>query len=303
MSSKRLETKLGSLHLANPISTASGTFGYAEEFAQYEDLNSLGSIVTKSISLQPREGNASPRIYETPSGMLNAIGLENVGVNAFIKHKLPFLKTLKTKVIISIAGHSRDEYIELAQKLNAEKGIAALELNLSCPNVDGGLIASDKTQTRELVEGVSSVTSLPLIAKLTPNVTSIVDTAEAALAGGADALSMINTLLGMAIDIKTRKPLIANITGGLSGPCVKPVALRCVYQVHSAFPEVPIMGVGGISKVEDVIEFLLAGASAVQIGTQNFVEPAIAERLVNELETYLEAENVSVQELIGALKV
>jgi dihydroorotate dehydrogenase (NAD+) catalytic subunit len=291
--------------LRNPIMTASGTFGYGEEFSQYVNLNTLGGIVTKGLSLRPRAGNPTPRIVETPGGMLNAIGLQNVGIDAFIEKKLPFLRTVDTLCVANFFGDTVDEYAEMARRLNELPEVAALEMNISCPNVkQGGIVfGSDPACAAGVVAACRAATSKPLIVKLSPNVTDVVAMAKACADAGADALSLINTLIGMAIDINTRRPVLANVTGGLSGPAIKPVALRMVLQVARAV-KLPIIGIGGIMSATDVIEFMLAGASAVQIGTASFITPGIAEQIVQDLQAWMVANKVQdINSLIGALEL
>jgi dihydroorotate dehydrogenase (NAD+) catalytic subunit len=297
-----LEVDLGGMILKNPITVASGTFGYGLEYEPFVDIASLGAVIVKGTTLGPRTGNPPPRILETPSGMLNAIGLENPGVESFIKHHLPVLRSRNVTVIVNIAGNTVEEYAELARILNDQSGIAGLEVNISCPNVKkGGLqFGTDPGMVQEVVAAIKSQTSLPVMAKLSPNVTDIVAIARAAERGGADCLSLINTLLGMAIDIERRKPFLANTFGGLSGPAIKPVALRMVYQVASEVA-LPIMGVGGITNTRDVIEFLMAGATAVSIGTANFVNPLVTMEVLNGLREYMEQNHIyDIKELIGA---
>lgn len=278
-----LSVELGRLHLRNPIMVASGTFGYAREMQHLVQLHSLGAILPKTITLHPRPGNAPWRTVETSAGLLNSIGLDNDGVDAFIAGHLQYLKTIDTTIIVSIAGKTRDEFIELAHRIEAAGGAHALELNISCPNVSGGVdFGTDPELCRQVVAGVRENCQLPILAKLTPNVTRIVDIARAAADGGADAVSCINTLLGMAIDWRRKKPLLGNKVGGLSGPAIKPVALRCVYQVAQAV-KLPIVGIGGIATIDDVMEFLAAGASAIQVGTANYYDPTISQRLVEAL--------------------
>ena len=296
-----LEVNLGGMILKNPITVASGTFGYGLEYEPFVDIASLGAVIVKGTTLEPRVGNPPPRIFETPSGMLNAIGLENPGVEAFITQHLPALKSRNATVIVNIAGNTVEEYAELAKILNCQAGIAGLEINISCPNVKkGGLqFGTDPGMVQEVVAAVKSQTTLPVMAKLSPNVTDIVAIAKAAERGGADCLSLINTLLGMAIDIEHRKPLLANTFGGLSGPAIKPVALRMVYQVASEV-SLPIMGVGGIANTRDVIEFMMAGATAVSIGTANFVNPLVTREVLRGIREYLEQHQItSIKELIG----
>jgi dihydroorotate dehydrogenase (NAD+) catalytic subunit len=278
-----LSVQLGRLSLANPILVASGTFGYAREMEHLVDLNRLGGILPKTITKAPRAGNSPWRTVETSSGLLNSIGLDNDGIEAFIEHHLPYLASLDTAAIVSIAGRSADEFVELANRLNQEDGIAALELNISCPNVTGGVdYGTDPKQCEQLIAAVRAKCDLPIVAKLTPNVTRIVDVASAAASGGADAVSLINTLLGMAIDWQRQRPMLGNIVGGLSGPAIKPVALRCVHQVARAI-DIPIIGIGGISNIDDVMEFLVAGASAVQIGTANYYNPTVSMTILDRL--------------------
>lgn len=276
-----MAVSLGRLKLNNPVMTASGTFGYGEEYAGYVDLNKLGAIVVKGLSLKPRLGNPPPRIMETTGGMLNAVGLQNIGVDAFIEEKMPFLRQFDTKVIANIYGETYDEYKKVARKLSSVKGIHALEVNISCPNVkNGGLsFGSDPKIAARVTRAVKDETSLPVIVKLTPNVTDITAIAEAVEKAGADAVSLINTLTGMSVDLKTRRPHLKNITGGLSGPAIKPVALRMVWQVVQRV-SIPVIGIGGIMTAEDALEFLVLGAKAVQIGTANFINPLVTMEVV-----------------------
>ena len=300
-----LSVNVAGMALRNPIMTASGTFGYGEEFSQYVNLNTLGGIVTKGLSLRPRAGNPTPRIVETPGGMLNAIGLQNVGIDAFIEKKLPFLRTVDTLCVANFFGDTVDEYAEMARRLNELPEVAALEMNISCPNVkQGGIVfGSDPACAAGVVAACRAATSKPLIVKLSPNVTDVVAMAKACADAGADALSLINTLIGMAIDINTRRPVLANVTGGLSGPAIKPVALRMVLKVARAV-KLPIIGIGGIMSATDVIEFMLAGASAVQIGTASFITPGIAEQIVQDLQAWMVANKVQdINSLIGALEL
>ena len=297
------QVKIGKLTLRNPIVTGSGTFGFGPEMAGIVDLNALGAVVVKSTSLEPRLGNPTPRIVETPSGLLNAIGLQNSGVDNFIAEKLPFLRQYDVPVIVNLVGFEVAHYVALAEKLSAAGGVDGLEINISCPNVKHGCdFAVNPDLTAELIREVRKVTDLTIITKLSPNVSDLVPIARAAVDAGSDALSLINTLLGTAIDIKKRKFRLANITGGLSGPAIKPVALRCVWQVHNALPSVPLIGMGGIANVTDAIEFLLAGATAVAVGTATFVNPTASTDLVTGLERYLEENDIDdVNELIGAV--
>src|SRR5437667_376329 len=283
-----LSVTLGRLHLKNPILVASGTFGYAREMAGVVDFASLGGIIPKTVTRQPRAGNPPPRTVETPSGMLNAIGLDNDGIEHFLHHHLPYLRTLPAPVIGNIAGKNEAEFVEMAAMLGGDCGLAAVELNLSCPNVSGGVdFATDPEVTRRVVSGVRAVCPLPVIAKLTPNVTDIVPIARAAADAGADAVSLVNTFVGMAIDWKRRRPVLGNATGGLSGPAIKPLALRMVWQVARQV-KIPVIGIGGIATIDDVMEFLITGASAVQIGTANFYDPTVSTRMVDQLPQALE---------------
>ena len=283
-----LSVKLGLIDMKNPVMAASGTFGYGEEYSQLVDIGKLGGIVTKSITLRPRIGNPSPRIAETSSGMLNSIGLENVGVEKFLSEKLPYLQKCKVPVIVSIAGERIGEYAELAKRLSDKEGVDGIELNISCPNVEEGGMEFSTTPrlTYTIVKRIRKVTGITLIAKLSPNVTDIVSIAKAAEDGGCDAVSLVNTFLGMAIDIKERKPKLGNITGGLSGPCIKPIAVRMVWQVSKAV-KVPVIGMGGIINSEDAIEFIMAGAAAVAIGTGNFVNPRTAIEVIDGIRKYM----------------
>jgi dihydroorotate dehydrogenase (NAD+) catalytic subunit len=297
-----LAVTLGRLHFRNPILVASGTFGYAREMAGIVDFSKLGGIIPKTVTQQPRAGNVPPRTVETPSGMLNAIGLDNDGIDHFIEYHLPYLRTLPTAIIANIAGESEEQFVEMAEKIGRESGLAGLELNLSCPNVAGGLdFATDPRLSAKIVERVRKVCPLPIIAKLTPNVTDIVSIARAAAEGGADAVSLVNTFVGIAIDWKQRRPVLGNATGGLSGPAIKPLALRMVWQVARQV-KIPVIGIGGIGTIDDVMEFLVAGASAVQLGTVNFYDPTASMRIVEQLPdalTQLGAK--SVQSIVGTL--
>lgn len=290
-----LSCALGRLQFRNPILVASGTFGYAREMAGIVDFARLGGIIPKTVTRRPRIGNVPPRTVETASGMLNAIGLDNDGIEHFITHHLPYLRTLPTAVLANIAGKNEDEFVEMAEMIGREPGLAGLELNLSCPNVAGGVdFATNPDVTKRVVRRVRAVCPLPLVAKLTPNVTDVTAIAEAAAEGGADAVSLVNTFLGMAIDWRRRRPILGNVTGGLSGPAIKPLALRMVWQVARKV-KIPVIGIGGIATVDDVMEFLVAGASAVQIGTANFFDPTAAQRIVTQLPEALEK--------LGAAKV
>ena len=296
--------KIGSLMLRNPVMTGSGTFGFGNEMAGIVDLNNIGACVVKSTSREPRLGNPTPRIVETPSGILNAIGLQNGGVENFITEKLPFLRQFDVPVIVNLVGYEVADYVYLAERLTEAGGVHGLEINISCPNVKHGCdFAVDPALTGELIREIRKVTDLTLITKLSPNVTDLVPIARAAVEAGSDALSLINTLLGTAIDVRKRKFRLANITGGLSGPAVKPVALRCVWQVHRALPDVPLIGMGGIMSATDAIEFLLAGATAVAVGTATFVNPTAVTDVVTGIETYLTENGVGdVNELVGAVE-
>jgi dihydroorotate dehydrogenase (NAD+) catalytic subunit len=298
-----ISTTLNRLHLRNPILVASGTFGYACEMAGVLDFAKLGGIIPKTVTKLPRAGNAPPRTVETASGMLNAIGLDNDGIDHFIHHHLPYLRTLPTSIIANLAGKTESEFIEMAGQIGREAGLAGLELNLSCPNVSGGVdFAIDPEVTRRVVKGVRDVCPLPIVAKLTPNVTNIVPIAQAAADAGADAVSLVNTVVGMAIDWRKRRPILGNVTGGLSGPAIKPLALRLVWQV-ARHVRVPVIGIGGIATIDDVMEFLVAGASAVQIGTANFYDPTVSARLADQLPAALKAlEADSVREIVGTLR-
>ena len=303
-----LEVEIAGIKLKNPVMTASGTFGYGEEFSPFIDLNKLGAMVLKGITLKLKMGNPPPRIIETPSGMLNSIGLQNVGVEMLIKEKLPYLKKFNTPVIINISGDTIEEYLELARRLgevSEEMGIAGLEVNISCPNVKkGGMVwGTDAKATYRIISNIRKATSLPLIVKLTPNVTDIKTIAQAAEEAGADALSLINTLVGMAVDIDSRKPKLANVSGGLSGPAVKPVALWLVRQVFQTV-NIPVIGIGGIIKVEDALEFIIAGARAIEIGTANFVNPRVTIEIIEGIEKYLTENNIKdINELVGSMKI
>lgn len=297
-----LNVTLNRLSLRNPILVASGTFGYAREAAAFVDFSKLGGIIPKTVTPLPRAGNPPPRTIETSCGMLNSIGLDNDGIEYFIEKHLDYLLSLDCPIIANVAGHNAEEFKRLAERLNGFPQLAAVELNLSCPNVSGGVdFATNPDLTRRVVSGVRNACDLPVIAKLTPNVTSVVEIAQAAAEAGADAVSLINTLLGMAIDWKKRKPVLGNVVGGLSGPAIKPVALRIVCQVASQV-DIPVIGVGGIQSLDDVLEFLVAGASAVQIGTASFYNPGLAARLANELSTVLDKENCErVSDIVGTL--
>jgi len=297
-----LAVALGRLRLPNPILVASGTFGYGREMTGFVDLRRLGGVVPKTITPRPRRGNVPWRTIETAAGLLNSIGLDNDGVEVFLETQLPWLAGCGAPVIVSIAGAEEAEFTALAERLDGVAGIAALELNISCPNVSHGVdLGTDPEACRSVVAGVRKATALPVIAKLTPNVTDIVAVARAARDGGADALTLVNTCQGMAVDWRRRKPLLGNVVGGLSGPAIKPIALRCVHQVRSAL-DIPIIGVGGIMTIDDVMEFLVTGATAVQVGTANFAEPVVSTRLLDELPAALgELGAAAVGDVVGSL--
>lgn len=299
----RLAVDICGIHMNTPIITASGTFGFGEEFADFVDLERLGGVMVKGTTLLPRRGNEGVRIAETPAGMLNCIGLENPGAEVFLKETLPRLKKYNMNVIVNISGSTTEDYGTLAEMLDVD-GVAAIELNVSCPNVkEGGIVfGTDPAAASAVVRVAKAHTKKPVILKLSPNVTDIVMMAKAVEEAGADAVSLINTLMGMAIDIRTKKPVLGNITGGLSGPCVKPVALRMVWQVAKAV-KIPVLGMGGISTAEDAIEFLLAGASAVVVGTANFVDPSVTMTIADGIAAYLDEQKIAhVNELVGALQ-
>jgi len=301
----KLGVRIGSLVLKNPVMTASGTFGYGEEYAQFFDLARLGAIVVKGLSLLPRMGNRPPRIVETPCGMLNAIGLQNVGVEEFIEGKLPFLRQFDVKVIANIFGESVEEYQKLSAILSRVEGVHAIEVNISCPNVKkGGVVFGTDPEVAALVtRKVAAETALPVIVKLSPNVTDIALMAQAVEDAGADAVSLINTLTGMAVDIESRRPLLENVTGGLSGPALKPVALRMVWQVVRAV-KIPVIGIGGITSPQDALEFLIVGARAVQIGTANFVNPLVTMEILDGIKDYLERQKImDINDIIDSLRV
>ncbi len=299
-----MAVNLGRLKLNNPVMSASGTFGYGEEYAGYIDLNRLGAVVVKGLSLKPRLGNPPPRIMETASGMLNSIGLQNIGVDAFIEEKLPFLRKYDTAVIANIYGETYDEFKKVAKKLSSAKGVHALEVNISCPNVKKGGVCfgTDPKIAARVTRTVKDETGLPVIVKLTPNVTDIAAIAQAVEKAGADIISLINTLTGMSIDLKTRSPHLKNITGGLSGPAIKPVALRMVWQVIQKI-SIPVIGIGGIMTAEDALEFLILGAKAVQIGTANFVNPHATLNVIEGIKNYLIDHKIrDINEIIGTFQ-
>ena len=299
-----LAVNLGGLTMKNPVTVASGTFAAGREYSDFVDVASLGAVTTKGVSLNGWEGNASPRIAETPSGMLNSIGLQNPGVAHLIEHDLPWLREVGATSIVNVSGHSFDEYVQVIEALEAADAADAYEINISCPNVDAGgmTIGTDPASVREVVGMCRDATRRPMIVKLTPNVTDVTEIARAAVDAGADALSLINTLLGMAIDAYRRKPQLARAVGGLSGPAVKPVALRMVWEVHKAV-DVPLLGMGGISNGVDAIEFMLAGATAVAVGTANFTNPTATIDVIDGMIEYCESQGVDdINEIIGALK-
>ena len=297
------KVKIAGVELKNPVMTASGTFGSGEEYSEFVDLNKLGAVVTKGVANVPWEGNPTPRIAETSSGMLNAIGLQNPGVDVFCKRDLPFLQKFDTKIIVNVCGHAPEEYLEVAERLSEEK-IDLMEINISCPNVNAGFLAfgQDASHVEKLTAQIKRIAAHPVIMKLTPNETDITEIAKAAEAGGADAVSLINTLTGMKIDVNRRTFALANRTGGLSGPAIKPVAVRMVYQAARAV-KIPVIGMGGIASTEDALEFILAGATAVAVGTANFRNPRIAEEIADGIKTYMEHAKIDdIQELIGGVR-
>jgi len=302
--SPRIDIDVAGIHFENPVLTASGTFGYGQEFAHLIDLNKLGGICVKGISADPMEGNPSPRIYETEAGMLNAIGLQNVGAERFLTEKLPFLRTLRTRCIVNVFGYSTEDYVRAIEILNQGEGIHGYELNISCPNTRcGGMVyGNDPHLTAEVVAASKKASRFPLIVKLSPNVTDITELARAAESAGADALSLVNTFVGMAIDVETRTPRISNVTGGLSGPAIKPLAVRMVHQTFRAV-RIPIIGIGGIATAEDALEFIIAGARAVQIGTANFYAPETAVRVAEGIREYCRRKRTHLADLVGTLKV
>jgi dihydroorotate dehydrogenase (NAD+) catalytic subunit len=302
--SPRMDVEIAGVHFQNPVLTASGTFGYGQEFARLIDLNRLGGICVKGISAEPMAGNPPPRIYETEAGMLNAIGLQNVGARIFLSEKLPFLRTLKARCVVNVFGYSTDDYVRCISVLNEGEGIDAYELNISCPNTRcGGMVyGSDPKLTEEVVAASKRVSRYPLFVKLSPNVTDITLFARIAEDAGADGLTLINTFVGMAIDAETRAPRVSNVTAGLSGPAIKPLALRMVYQTHRAV-KIPIIGIGGIASPEDAVEFIIAGARAVQVGTANFYAPDAPLRIVEGIRSYLQRHRLQLSDLTGSLRV
>ena len=300
-----LRVNIGKLSLKNPVMTASGTFGYGVEYADFFDISRLGGIFVKGTTIQPREGNDYPRLAETPSGMLNAVGLQNKGADYFIDHIYPTIKDIDTNMIVNVSGSSIETYVECAEKMASLEKIPAIALNISCPNVTQGGMAFGVTAkgAAEVVKAVRQVYPKTLIVKLSPNVTDITEIAKAVEAEGADSVSLINTILGMAINAEKRKPVLSTITGGLSGPCVKPIALRMVWQTYKAV-KIPIIGLGGISNWKDAVEFMLAGATAIQIGTYNFIDPAVSVKVIDGINEYCDRHGFkSVSELTGALEL
>jgi len=300
-----LSVEIAGIRFKNPVFAASGTFGYGEEFAKFVDLQRIGAVIVKGTSAKPIEGNSPPRLFPTPSGMLNSIGLQNVGVDAFIRDKMPFLRENKSTVIVNVFSYAADEYVEVVEKLNHCDGICAYELNISCPNTEcGGMVfGTNPGLTRDLTSAVKARSKRPLFVKLSPNVTDIVAIARAAEEGGADALSVANTYLAMAIDTETFKPRLGNVTGGLSGPAIRPITLRMVYQCAQAV-KIPIIGLGGIFSAEDAVEYFLAGAVAVQVGTASFHDPKAPLRVLDGLTRFLEKRGMaSVRELVGKVRM
>lgn len=300
-----LKVNIKGLSLKNPVMTASGTFGYGEEFADFIDLNRLGAIIVKGTTINHREGNPYPRMVETPSGMLNAVGLQNKGVNYFIEHIYPRIKDLDTEIVVNVSGAKVEDYVAVCEMLDGMDKIHAIELNISCPNVKQGGMAFGTTcaGASQVVKAARNAYGKTLIVKLSPNVTDISEIARVVEAEGADSVSLVNTFLGMAIDTETRRPYLSTITGGLSGPCIRPIAVRMVYQVaHSV--KIPVIGLGGIMNGRDAIEFMLAGATAVQVGTANFVDPSVTMKIIDYMEEYLQRHNISsIREIIGGMTV
>jgi dihydroorotate dehydrogenase (NAD+) catalytic subunit len=309
-----LSVNLGKLKLQNPVLVASGTFGYAKEFERFFDLKQLGGIVTKTLTLKPRIGNPPQRVHETPSGMLNAIGLQNVGVEVFIKDKLPYLSRLGIPLIASVMGYSVDEFVKVVEALNDHKGIDGFELNLSCPNVEysnaheepmdrpAKMFAHDESMILNVVNSVRQATDKTVIAKLGPDVSDVGKMALAAQKGGADAVSLINTFIAMSLDIKTQKPVLKNITGGLSGPCIRPIAVRMVWEVARAV-KIPVIGMGGIMNANDVLEFMIAGAACVQVGTANFINPTACPQILSDLKSYMKQAKINtLSKVVGTVK-
>lgn len=301
----KLRINIGNLELQNPVMTASGTFGYGTEYKDFVDLDRLGGIFVKGTTLEPRQGNNYPRMAETPSGMLNAVGLQNKGIDYFIDNIYPEIKDYKTNIIINVSGSTIDDYVKCTEKIVSLDKIPAIELNISCPNVkEGGMaFGTSCVSAAQVTKAVRAVYPKTLIVKLSPNVTDITEIARAVEAEGADAVSLVNTFLGMAINTETRKPILSTVTGGLSGPCIKPIALRMVWQVYNSV-KIPIIGLGGIASADDAIQFILAGARAIQIGTYNFVDPTISMKVIDGISDYLEKHNIAnIEDLVGSLKV
>jgi dihydroorotate dehydrogenase (NAD+) catalytic subunit len=300
----RLRVEIAGIGFKNPVMTASGTFGYGSELAPYTDLNGLGAIVVKGLSLKPRQGNPGPRIVETPCGMLNAIGLQNVGVEAFVKEKLPYLKNYSTRVIANIFGETVEDYSEVAGVLDGAEGVCALEVNISCPNVKkGGIVfGTDPFEAAKVVLAVRKATGKPVITKLSPNVTDIKVMVKAVEDAGSDAISIMNTLTGMVVDVEKRRPALATVTGGLSGPAIRPVAVRMVWEARKV-ASTPIIGIGGIMEAKDALEFIIAGATAVQVGTASFIDPGAAVKVAAGIAEYVERHNTTVAALVGSLEV
>ncbi|HML64550.1 MAG TPA: dihydroorotate dehydrogenase [Dysgonomonas sp.] len=301
----KLKINIGNLHLKNPVMTASGTFGYGKEYSDFMDLGRIGGVFVKGTTIRERQGNDYPRMAETPSGMLNAVGLQNKGVDYFVSNIYPEIKDFDTNIIVNVSGSTIEDYVECSQKLVSLEKIPAIELNISCPNVkEGGMaFGTSACSAADVTKAVREVWNKTLIVKLSPNVTDITEIAKAVEGEGADAVSLINTLLGMAVDINKRRPVLSTVTGGLSGPCVKPIALRMVWQTYNAV-KIPVIGMGGISSWQDAIEFILAGSSAIQIGTHNFIDPTISVKVVDGIKEYLDKNNInSITDLIGALQV
>jgi dihydroorotate dehydrogenase (NAD+) catalytic subunit len=298
-----LSVRIGSLSLKNPLIAASGCFGYGVEYADIVDLSSLGGIVVKGLFLKEREGHPAPRVVETPAGMLNAIGLQGIGVRRFVDEKLPELRARRATVLVNVCGTTLDEYVEVSRILSDHEGVAAIELNISCPNIkEGGIqFGCSLNGTYDVVSAVRKVTTLPVIPKLTPNVTDVASFARAAEDAGADAVSLVNTFLAMVIDVETRRPKISNVVGGLSGPAIRPIAVRMVYECRQAI-KIPIIGMGGIADARDVLEFMIAGADAVQVGTANYVDPFIWPKLLDGISEYLRRHNVArIADLVGTV--
>ena len=299
-----ISVKIGNITFKNPVTVASGTFGHAQRYYNLEEVKRLGAIVSKTVTFHPQAGNPPPRIFETPSGMINAIGIENPGIDGFIAGKLPALKKTQVPLIISILGHDEEQFVGIIEKLNAQEGIAALELNLSCPNLQQKvLVAQDPAATTRLVGKLKSLSKFPIIAKLSPNVTDIAEIAQAAEAGGADAVSLVNTFVAMAIDIKTRKSRIGNFTGGLSGPAIRPIAVYMVRQA-ACHVKIPVIGMGGILTASDALEFFIAGATMVAVGTGNFINPRAPIDVLEGIESFMKENKISdIREIIGSLKI